>query len=226
MGVKPGSSPLQQPELPRPPACRAHGSHEGHSRPLRSPHRKPQGRDSLSPFSLNPHIQRRTPSISPVFTRPSVQHLQGRMMLGSTRCWLNPREGHHFTAGAISSSSSAIGEEEKGNTGRQLPNLSTVKPGQHTGTPPMLQHCISVGFGWPAATSQKQQAPRDTTYPLVLIYRPCLIPLASPKFLHRNTESTKKAIGEEPESIQTSHFFQEVALKLYRFSIRHIPRDL
>lgn len=89
-GLNLASSPLQQPEPPQPPACRAHGSHEGHSRPLRSPHRKPQGRDSLSPFSLNPHIQRRTPSISPVFTRPSVQHLQGRMMLGSTRCWLHP----------------------------------------------------------------------------------------------------------------------------------------
>lgn len=60
--------------------------------------------------------------------------------------------------------------------------------GQRAGTPTMPQHHIGVGFSWPAATSENQQAPRDPTYPLVLIRRPCPALLTSPEIPHRNTK--------------------------------------
>ena len=49
-GLNPASSPLQQPEPPRPPACRAHSSREGPSQPLHSPRCKPQRTGLPVPF--------------------------------------------------------------------------------------------------------------------------------------------------------------------------------
>lgn len=149
-------------------------AHEDPSQPLCSPRCKPQGWDSPSPFSFSPQVQ---DHIHPcIFTPPTFQHLQSRIVLGSTCYWLHPWQGHHFIPGAINMSSFASA-------------ISSVSVWGSAGQQP---------------PPKNKQVPQDTTYPLILMCRPCPAPHNSRGPAQEHHENWK-AMREEHQSRYKCH---------------------